>query len=556
MLAHKNALPGALIALALVACGRGEDATTSAATEEHDATISVASPANVPLYDNLGTLHHEITTDEPDAQAYFDQGLRWLYAFNHVAAAQSFAVAESLDPSCAMCAWGVALANAPNINAPMDSASGAAAYAAIQRALENASGATAGERALIEAMAARFDPDPVAPRPALDSAYARAMSQVAASYPADLDAQVLYADALMNLSPWTYYTEAGKPRPDTPEILERLEYVMERNPDHPGACHLFIHAVEANEPELAIPCAERLASLMPGAGHIVHMPGHIYIRVGRYADAIEANRHAVHADESYMEGPHVSRRGIYPQGYYPHNYHFMGFAALMAGDSETAINAARKVSEKVGPEVAREIEWLEVITPFVYWTLVSFGMWDEVLAEPLPPSDLRFTTGQAWYARGVAFAATGQRAEAEAALDTVDAIVADYAEGDSRTALQIAAQALAGEIALRSGDAELAVRHFSTAVELEDGLTYNEPPTWYYPTRQSLGKALLEAGRPAEAETVYREDLQRFPNNGWSLTGLEQSLTAQGRVDEAAVVRERFEKAWENADVTLEASRF
>ncbi len=558
MPAHRSALLGTLIAIALVACGRGEDAASvDAAVEGHDADIiTVASPDDVPLYDNLGTLHHEITTEVAAAQDYFDQGLRWLYAFNHVAAAQSFMVAESLDPTCAMCGWGVALANAPNLNLPMDSAAGAEGYAAIQRALENAPGATTGERALIEAMAARFDADPLAARPALDSAYARAMGEVAAAYPGDPDAQVLYADALMNLSPWSYYTEDGEPRPDTPLILARLEAVLEQNPDHPGACHLFIHAVEANEPELAIPCAEHLAALMPGAGHIVHMPGHIYIRVGRYADAIEANRHAVHADESYLEGPHVSRRGVYPQGYYPHNYHFMGFAALMAGDSETAVYAARKVSEKVGPEIAREIEWLEVITPFVYWTLVSFGMWDEVLAEPPPPSDLRFTTGQAWYARGVAFAATGERAQAEAALDTVDAIVANYAEGDARTALRIAAEALAGEIALRNGDAELGARHFRSAAELEDGLTYNEPPTWYYPMRQSLGRALLEAGRPAEAEAAYREDLERFPNNGWSLFGLQQSLAAQGKAREAAAVQVQFEEAWKSADVTLEASRF
>lgn len=560
MLAYRSALLGTLIAIAFVGCRPADDATSADAaadTEAPDAgMISVASPDDVPLYDNLGTLHHAITTDVPAAQDYFDQGLRWLYAFNHAAAAQSFAVAESLDPSCAMCGWGIALANAPNLNAPMDSAGGATAYAAIRRALENASGASDGERALIEAMAERFDADPLAPRPALDSAYARAMGEVADAYPEDLDAQVLYADAMMNLSPWTYYTENGEPRPDTPEILARLEYALETNPDHPGACHLFIHAVEANEPELAVPCAEHLAGLMPGAGHLVHMPGHIYIRVGRYADAIDANRHAVHADESYMEGPHVSRRGIYPQGYYPHNYHFMGFAALMAGDSETAVYAARKVSEKVGSEVAREFGWLEVITPFVYWTLVQFGMWDDVLAEPLPPSDLRFATAQAHYARGVAFAAKGDFVQAEVGLDTVDAIIAEYENGDPRTALQIAAEALAGEIALRRGDGELAVRHFGKAADLEDGLTYNEPPTWYYPMRHSLGKALLAVGRPAEAEAEYLEDLDRFPNNGWSLFGLQQSLAAQGKVEEAAAAEARFAEAWKNADVTLEASRF
>jgi tetratricopeptide (TPR) repeat protein len=325
---------------------------------------------------------------------------------------------------------------------------------------------------------------------------------------------------------------------------------------HPGACHLYIHAEEAHDPARAVACAERLAALMPGAGHLVHMPGHIYIRVGRYADAIEANRHAVHADEAYLEGPGVARRGLYPQGYYPHNYHFMSFAASMAGDSRTAIDAARRVAEKVGPEVAREIPWLEAVTPVVYWTLVTFGRWDEILAEPLPQAELRFATGQAYYARGVAYAAKAMWAEAGTALDSVAAIAANFAAGDNRKALEIAQHALAGEIALRRGDAAAAAGHFQAAVALEEALTYSEPPTWYYPMRQSLGKALLAAGRASEAERVYREDLRRFPENGWSLFGLAESLEAQAKTSEAQGVQQRFVTAWQGADVELVASRF
>jgi tetratricopeptide (TPR) repeat protein len=510
----------------------------------------------VPLYDNLGNLHHEITVRVPNSQAYFNQGLRLLYAFNHAESARAFREAERLDPSCAMCPWGIALALGPNINAAMDSAAGVEAYAAIQRALERSKNAAPSERAYIQAMAKRFVGDPMAERAPLDSAYAQAMAEVADAYGDDVDAQVLYADALMNLSPWNYWEADGSPRPGTREIVSRLLYGVEKNPDHPGACHLYIHAEEAHDPTMAIDCAERLAELMPGAGHLVHMPGHIYIRVGRYADAIEQNRHAVHADESYLEGPRVGKRGIYPQGYYPHNYHFMSFAASMAGNGETAIYAARRVAEKLGPEVTREIGWLEAVTPIVYWTLVTFGKWDEILAEPLPPSDRKFMLGQAYYARGVAYAARRRWVEAEEAMDSVTAIARGFPDGDNRIALEIAREVLAGELAMRRNDTDVAVDHFRSAVNLEDALTYNEPPTWYYPVRQSLGKALMAAGRAAEAERVYREDLDRFPENGWSLYGLHRSLLAQGRSKEAEAIEQRFTDAWRHADVELSASRF
>jgi tetratricopeptide (TPR) repeat protein len=528
------------------------------------AVVALAAPAlraqSPMLYDNLGGHHRPITTGVPRAQQFFDQGLRLLYAFNHAEAIRGFEEAERLDPACAMCAWGIALALGPNLNAAMEPGAAAAAWKAVKRALGRAAAASPVEQAVIGALAARYAERPPADRAPLDSAYARAMAEAARAFPDDGDVRVLAADALMNLSPWNYWEPDGKPRPETPRILSLLEGALAGAPDHPGACHLFIHAVEAREPARAVACAERLAALMPGAGHLVHMPAHIYIRVGRYADAIEANRHAVHADEAYLEGPAVRQRagggGVYASSYYPHNYHFLSFAAAMAGRAGTAIDAARKAAARLSADLVREVAWLEAVTPILYWTLVTFGRWDAILSEPLPPASHRFAYGQAYYARGVAFAAKGRWAEAAVALDTVRVLAAAFPEGDNRTALRIAAEALAGEIHLRRGEAGPAVSRFERARELEDGMAYTEPPTWYYPIRHSLGKALLAAGRPAEAERRYREDLERFPENGWSLLGLAQSLERQRRSEEAAAVRARFAAAWREADARLKGSRF
>jgi tetratricopeptide (TPR) repeat protein len=512
------------------------------------------APADsVPLYHDLGDHHHEITTRTPGAQQYFDQGLRLVFGFNHGEAIRAFNQGARLDPDCAMCYWGTALAYGPHVNAPMDSAGGVAAYAAVRQALAHLSQASPREQAYIRAVAKRYAPVPPANRAPLDSAYAAAMGKVVRTYPDDLDAATLYAEALMDLRPWDYWKQpSGEPYPGTLELVAQLERVLRSNPNHPGACHYYIHAVEAVQPEKAVACAERLASLMPGDGHMVHMPAHIYIRVGRYTDAIESNVHAVHTDEAYIEDQRPV--GVYPLGYYPHNLHFLAFAATMAGRSTQAIEASRRLESKVDMQAARTIPMVQVFVPFLDLTLVTFGRWSDVLQQPLPPADLRYANAMAHYARGVAFSATNRWGDAQAELDRVKRAVTAATEED-KPVLNIALHALMGEMAARRGRLDEAIGQFQIAATAEDGMLYVEPPTWYYPIRHSLGATLLRAGRAAQAEAIYRQDLKRNPENGWSLFGLAAALRAQHRIPEAESVEERFRRAWATADVTLTASR-
>jgi len=518
--------------------------------------LAVSTPADtVPLYPDLGDHHYEISTENPLTQQYFDQGLRLVWAFNHAEAIRAFEEAARLDPDCAMCSWGIAYAYGPNINAPMDSTSGVAAWQAVQKALSLKDHASEREGAFIDAVAKRYAEVPPVERTALDSAWARAMDEVVERFPDDLEAATVSADARMNLSPWNYWTHDGELRPGHDVTLERLERVIATDSTHPGACHLFIHAVEAAEPERAVPCAERLAGLMPGAGHIVHMPAHIYIRVGRYNDAIEANVHAVHTDETFImdTGP----TGIYPAFYYPHNYHFLSFASMHAGQGQRALETAREAATRMshdlarafGPEAARMLA-------HPHLTLIAFGRWEETVAEPMPPADIPFAAGLAHYSRGVASAALDQPDAARAELDSVSRIAAEFTEDWPATVMQIAVHSLSGDIAFRQGDYEGAIAHYGQALELEDSLRYTEPAYWNRPIRRDLGAALLAAGRTAEAENAYAEDLSKFPDNGWSLFGIIQAFEAQGKTAEAEAARERLRSAWESADVTLTASRF
>ena len=519
------------------------------------APASVFAQTPVRLYSDLGNYHKDIGSKVPAAQQYFDQGLRLVYGFNHAEAIRSFARAAELDPSCAMCYWGIAYAYGPHVNAGMDSASGVRAYEAVQQARAASANAPTWQRKYIDAVATRYAAVPPADRAALDSAYSQAMWALSRTEPNDLDAAALAAESSMDLRPWNYWDAQRKPYPGTTKLVKQLETVIMQNPNHPGACHFYIHAVEAADPKLAVPCAERLARLMPGVGHMVHMPAHIYIRVGRYAEAAASNVHAIHTDETFIEGQ--PQPTLYSLGYYPHNIHFLAFASTMAGKSAQAIGAAKTLKGKVNMDVAKSVGMLQEMVPYYILTLTTFGRWDDVLAEPLPPAEMRMPTAMAYYARGVAYAAKGDLANARLALDTVTAInAATPDDGEFKAPNSIAMHALMGEIATRSGNPTEGVAHFRQALDIENKGLYFEPPKWYYPIRESLGAALLKAGRAPEAEQVYRDDLKNFPENGWSLYGLGAALRAEGKTAEANAVEKRFAAAWQGADVKLSASRF
>jgi tetratricopeptide (TPR) repeat protein len=510
----------------------------------------------VPLFDGLGDHQHAITTATPETQAYFDQGLRLTYAFNHEEAIRSFRYALELDPGCAMCWWGIAFAAGPNINATMDEIASEVAWDAIQYAVALAPDASEAEGAYIDALAERYGPDLMAERAAKDSAFAVAMSQLADRFPEDDDAQVLYADALMNLAPWDYWNADETPRAGTEEILSALERVVERSPQHAGACHSYIHAVEKVDPERAVPCAERLSDLMPSAGHIVHMPAHIFIRVGRYVEAIEHNHTATHADELYLdaEGP----GGMYPLAYYPHNYDFLAFAAAMAGHRAEALEAARSGALAVDHEMmtAPELGGLQNFLLLPLRMMTRFGMWEEILEEPVPETDQDFVVGFSHYARGMALLRTGRSSDAAAELEMlrarldspgIDPYVVWW--NPAGQILTLGALALEAEILNAAGDDGRAVALLEQAVALEDDLVYDEPPPWSIPSRQVLGRIHFERDRFAEAEAVFRADLAKYPENGWSLYGLTQALGAQGEGSEAATIMARYERAWSTADV-------
>jgi tetratricopeptide (TPR) repeat protein len=422
--------------------------------------------------------------------------------------------------------------------------------------------ATDRERALIAALATRHSATPGADRAALDRAYADAMRDVARRFPDDLDAATLLADALMNLRPWSLWTPEGAPQPGTEEIVTTLERVLAVDPMHPGANHLYIHAVEASpDPQRAEAAADRLRGLMPGAGHMVHMPSHIYYRIGRYADAAEVNVQAVAADRAYFVKSRPSP--IYRMMYYPHNLDFVWHAAALEGRSAECLRAAREFAAAVPAEAVLEMPDMETAPAAPYFALVRFGRFTEMLAEPAPPARMLYVTGAWHYARGLGFLGTGRRDEAARELEQLRAVrqsvppdrtlVAFFKMSDM---LALASEVLAGEIAARDGAVDAAVKHLAEAVRVQDEHWFTEPPPWYFPVRQSLGAALLQAGRAAEAEAIYREDLRRNPENGWSLFGLAQSLRAQGKAADATAVDARFRRAWARADVALTSSRF
>jgi tetratricopeptide (TPR) repeat protein len=547
-----------LLVVGLVACDRQETEATPDTVQRTTAPPAAAADA-VPLYDNLGDHHYAISTDVPEAQQYFDQGFRLYYAFNHAEAVRAFREAQRLDPDCAMCWWGEAMAWGPNINLPMDEAAGLAAYKAQQGALARREHANEREQAMIDALSARYAEQPPADRGHLDQAYADAMAALAARYPDDHEIAVLYAESLMDLRPWDYWAEDGSPNPGIAEALTSLEGVIAENEKHPGACHFFIHAVEKLYPERAVDCAERLAKLMPGAGHLVHMPGHIYIRVGRYLDAVEANRHAIHADETYIADQNPAM-GMYTAGYYPHNYDFLAFAAMMIGRSKDSIEAAETVARLLPEKLIGEpgMDFLQHWSVRPLLVRIRFARWDDLLAAEAPPDSQRHAKAIWHYARGRALAARQDSEAAAAELEQLRALAAAGAGdgmrmefNESADLLAVAEHVLAGWVDAAAARADSAVEHLREAVRLEDRLLYGEPPEWTVPARQDLGEVLLLAGRHKEAAQAFREDLDRFPKNGWSLHGLATALEAQGMNEEAETVRAELEMAWSTADVPV-----
>jgi tetratricopeptide (TPR) repeat protein len=521
------------------------------------------APVGATLLDGLGRYTIGMVTPNAAAQRWFDQGLNLAYGFNHDAAERSFLKATEADPRCALCWWGAALVLGPHVNAAMDPANTPKAWARVQKA--RALAQSPMEQGYIEALAARYAQNAPEDRKPLDEAYAKAMGDLARQRPDDLDVATLYAEAQMDLQPWSYYDAQARPVGNTGQFVVTLESVLKRNPDHPGALHLYIHAVEAStDPDRGAVAADRLRQLVPGSGHLVHMPAHIYTRVGRYHDAVVANEKAIQADDIYLAACRPAP-GTYPLGYVPHNHHFLWWAASMEGAGAKALAAAELTRKRADyPDLIKNpgFEFLQDFQATPIKAQVQFGRWDALLAMPRPDADLRYLSAVWEFGQGMARARKGALPQAQAHLDALARAAADpqfekYFVGPqhalSRT-LKVAERVLAGEVAAARKDYKGAIAALEQAVALEDANTYFEPPLWHQAPRQVLGRVLLKAGKPAQAERVYREDLARYRANGWSLYGLARSLKAQGKP--TADVDRQFQAAWKNADVTLTASTF
>ena len=503
------------------------------------------------LYRDLGTLHFKVSTRNRRAQAFFDQGLVLSFGFNHAEAQRAFREAQKLDPACAMCFWGEALVLGPNINVPMMPEANAPALAALERAAKLAPGASARETALIDALGKRYASDASADRAPLDASYADAMKSVAARYPADDTVRTLYAEALMDTQPWDYWEAAGaKPKGRAQEIVSALETVLRRNPRHPGAMHLYIHAMEAStHPEKALPYANRLGALVPGAGHLVHMPAHIYYRIGMYRESLETNKRAMAVDERYFASSPSDP--LYKSAYYPHNIHFVMVSAQMGGDPATAIDAGAKLDAAVSPEVAKMFAILQPVKAAPYMTHAQFSDSATILRLAAPDKDLLLVEAMYHYARAVAYASMRDEAGAKA---EIDALAAMEANADfkafvpwgvpAKEIVQTARFVALGRLADAKGDLEGAARAYEDAIFVEDSLAYMEPPYWYYPVRQSLGAVRLRQGRLDDAEKAFRESLARVRNNGWALAGLAETYRRKGDVRAERAARSALARTW------------
>jgi tetratricopeptide (TPR) repeat protein len=554
---NRRSLFAAAIALITLALANPVCAESSSPASDLQASID---SAHEPQFDGIGNLHHPVTAKSSStlAQQFFDQGLTFVYAFNHDEAAASFRQAAQYDPGMAMAYWGIALAVGPNINQGEDTDRGKAAYAAISKAKSLEATVSPAEREYIDALALRYAPDG-SMTDARQVAYANAMRQVARQNPDDPDAGTLFAEAMMDLHPWQLWTRDGQPVAGTPELVAALEGVLAKHPDHLGANHYYIHAVEASsDPGRALPSAERLPKLAPACGHIVHMPCHIYYRVGDYNASANANLAAMKADKVYLRerNPGVMYRLMYVS----HNIHFLWASYMMEGNSRGALKASRELDASMPPDMIHQVPEAENMSPTRYFTEARFGKWDAILKEPAPPADMIYTTGVWHYARGLAFTAKNRPADALKEKQQLDAIVAatpvDRLVGFNsiNRLLATASATLAAEIDSANGHHDDAIAHLKEAVALQDAFNYDEPPAWYYPVRETLGMELLAAGKPVDAEQVFREDLKQYPENGWSLNGLAICLRARNAPAEAASVDARFKKAWAHADVKLPAS--
>jgi tetratricopeptide (TPR) repeat protein len=549
------------------------------------------------LLPGLGAVHRSVTHRQAQAQKYFDQGLALTYGFNHDEAARSYARGGDVDPSCAMCFWGLALTLGPNYNMPMLPERAALAWDALSRARKAAHSASPVERALITALTKRYGGPTYLPpeeMQAYSQAYADAMRDVARRFPDDLDVQVLYAEARMNLNPWKLWTSDGKPNAGTQEIVATLESVLARDANHAGANHYYIHAVEASSsPKRAERAADRLGSMVPGAGHLVHMPAHIYQRIGRYADASRANWLAVQADERYMAT-------LTPPGYYGfylgHNYGFLAYSASMEGRRQDSLAAAELAAVHLPKDLLCGMPGMDFFKSEPLLVMVRFGLWDEILAAPAPQARYPVLRALWHHARGMALAAKGVTEAATGEVESIRAIAAELPEAliaglnNGRDVLELSVKIVEARIAENKPQprSDVAPRRFTSehepghgantahqgkngrdassakdavtlwreAVALEDALSYNEPADWFYPTRHYLGALLLERGRAAEAEDVYREDLRRNPRNGWALHGLSRALAAQGKTAAADEAQREFREAWRNADFELRSTAF
>jgi len=543
---HKGVL--IMIVLGLFLCGR-------ITAQEHSAQTQ-AKPAT--LMQGYGDLHHPVSTNDAQAQQFFDQGLRQIYAFNHEEAARSFQRAADLDPQLAMAYWGVAEAIGPNYNDPASDDRFAGAHTAIQKAVDLSASASAAEQAYIKAMALRFPADPKADRRQAADAYHGAMREVAKQFPDDLDAATLFAESGMNLHPWGLWMVDGTPREGTEEIVATLESVIKRDPNHLGAIHYYIHSVEASKsPERALAGANRLAALAPAAGHIVHMPSHVYIRTGDYAAAVKSNQEAAAVDQTYIEAS--GAQGIYPLMYYSHNLHFIAMCAAMNGDYAEANKNGDLLAAHVAPHV-KDMPPLEGFMTIPIAVDVRFHKWDEVLKMPSPDPGMKILTVFWHFARGMALAAKGKVNEAEAEYQVVseaekntpeDMVFAMPVNNRAKDVLKIARDVLGAKIALAKKDNAGAIALLHTAVAAQDRLKYAEPEDWFFPVRESLGAALLMNGDNAGAEKVFREDLDHHPRNPRSLFGLQQGLRAQGKEYDAGFVQKQLQASWKGGSTQL-----